>query len=1080
MASRPRIVIVLALITALPACFRTLSDIPEPGDGVTLVGTVVERELPSGIMVPVVGARISVLGVSDSAITDPLGLFQLSRLPLGALRVVIERPDSEGGGPRIARLLSSVQALVDGQLIPLGQIELGGHGDLQGSVALDDDTALGGAEGALVVLAETAFRGVVDREGRYLLPRLPEGRFDLAVFRAGYAPGRLQGVEVTAGEVRTLSTIVLPRADDAPPVTVRGRATLLGQTDSTGISVGFASESSSTTAAIAPVETDAAGSYAVTLPLGVYSARFEREGYRPVRLLGVVVLPQGVVGLLPVQLVAADSGDLDGDGIVDGDDGDRDNDGCPNTLDDAPDDPLRCRDLDGDGTDDSLDSDDDGDGLLDAEELSPGLDGVLSDPRLADTDRDGFDDGVDLCPAIADPEQADRDADGIGDACDQEPTILGFFPGEAAPGTFIQIQGRRFFTADPRFNVVRFGGGGVSFATVASATRLSVMVPFNGQSGRLTLDNPFGTATSSDTFTFLPAAPPPQIFDVIPRRFFPGAQLIVEGAALAGATIKVGGIDAAVSPLDPTPPPRSWERIAVTTSPALPRGPVLLEARNGSGSTTFDLEVIDAPSIFAVTPNPAGVGQRILISGTGFDAAGQEDQITVQFNGVAPVTPFSVASGAILVDVPVGATTGPLIVHHPGGDATFPSLAIDPGLPVILAVDPYLAEVGTSIDLIGRNLDAVTRITIAGQDAAITARTPAQLTVTVPAAAAPGPIIAESSFGSTPATDHLKILVREAARGVTGFVTGAFSEDGGLFFSIENGGRDGVTRDATTLAELTRRPLQLPAAGAIVTEMVLSPSRQVAVLGFTVGGSTMGTQLIDLPSFSPRFSCPSLPEEATGAGGGAAYVFSPDGQQIFGTRPRHLSSAQRDGIWFADVSRETCGVLAEQARTGNGLLAVLPTDRSHQLLVVHLQRGLAFVDIDPRSPGFGTMGPFRAGPGSFTEQLSWAPGAEGADGADFWRFAPGAVSERYSLAGRLPLVVGGSLASTSAQFAVSADRRWAAYALNSGGRLALVDLERARVAARGGTSSGRCAAHPIGLTFIATESTSLQRFTILE
>jgi hypothetical protein len=39
---------------------------------------------------------------------------------------------------------------------------------------------------------------------------------------------------------------------------------------------------------------------------------------------------------------------------------------------------------------------------------------------VADTDRDGFPDPIDVCPSITDPAQIDTDGDGVGDACDQE------------------------------------------------------------------------------------------------------------------------------------------------------------------------------------------------------------------------------------------------------------------------------------------------------------------------------------------------------------------------------------------------------------------------------------------------------------------------------------------------------------------------------------------------------------------------------------------------------------------------------------------------------------------------------------
>ena len=70
---------------------------------------------------------------------------------------------------------------------------------------------------------------------------------------------------------------------------------------------------------------------------------------------------------------------------------------------------------------------------------SPSHDGAPDgDPIVVghDEDRDGIDDGLDVCPHIADPGQLDTDGDRVGDACDPNPTSpidhLVFFDGFVA------------------------------------------------------------------------------------------------------------------------------------------------------------------------------------------------------------------------------------------------------------------------------------------------------------------------------------------------------------------------------------------------------------------------------------------------------------------------------------------------------------------------------------------------------------------------------------------------------------------------------------------------------------------------
>ena len=105
-----------------------------------------------------------------------------------------------------------------------------------------------------------------------------------------------------------------------------------------------------------------------------------------------------------------DQADLDGDGQGDACDDDRDGDGTSNALDAFPDDGAASTDTDGDGQPDTLtgpsstglveDLDDDGDGLLDTVETNTTVfvdeNDTGTDPLVADSDGDGFQDGTEV------------------------------------------------------------------------------------------------------------------------------------------------------------------------------------------------------------------------------------------------------------------------------------------------------------------------------------------------------------------------------------------------------------------------------------------------------------------------------------------------------------------------------------------------------------------------------------------------------------------------------------------------------------------------------------------------------------
>ncbi len=142
------------------------------------------------------------------------------------------------------------------------------------------------------------------------------------------------------------------------------------------------------------------------------------------------ILDGAEVGANPASPVDSDgdgipdvleSGDHDGDGIIDALDTDSDNDGIPDRVEAGPN-PLHPVDTDGDGTPDYLDRDSDGDGLPDA--LEGGV--VAGVPR--DSDGDGTPDYLDLdsdndtLPDALEGNASgsDQDGDGIDDAFDAD------------------------------------------------------------------------------------------------------------------------------------------------------------------------------------------------------------------------------------------------------------------------------------------------------------------------------------------------------------------------------------------------------------------------------------------------------------------------------------------------------------------------------------------------------------------------------------------------------------------------------------------------------------------------------------
>ena len=113
-------------------------------------------------------------------------------------------------------------------------------------------------------------------------------------------------------------------------------------------------------------------------------------------------------------------------------------------------------------------------------------------------------------------------------------SITSFSPTSGAVGTTITITGKGFTGATS----VKFGGTEATSFVVVSATSITAVVA-SGTTGTIVVITPGGTATSSVTFTFIPA---PTITSFTPTTSGAGATITITGTTFTGATIvKFGG-----------------------------------------------------------------------------------------------------------------------------------------------------------------------------------------------------------------------------------------------------------------------------------------------------------------------------------------------------------------------------------------------------------------------------------------------------------------------------------------------------------------------------------------------------------
>src|SRR5688572_3199095 len=211
----------------LSACIRNSKDLPGPQEGGFVSGIVVEQSLITGDTSGVAGALISELGTNSKLAANEDGRFIFERLPIGKnIYVDVRKLPRPMTSPTSVRRLPPFKILVDGQMVPLGEIRLGENGALEGRVLLEvEGTSPIGAGGTAVVVASTAFKGLTSEDGTFFIPSVPEGSFEIVAFRPGYRPARASGVTVSpAVTVRTRDLIM--EMGDAPNVSLEGEATL--------------------------------------------------------------------------------------------------------------------------------------------------------------------------------------------------------------------------------------------------------------------------------------------------------------------------------------------------------------------------------------------------------------------------------------------------------------------------------------------------------------------------------------------------------------------------------------------------------------------------------------------------------------------------------------------------------------------------------------------------------------------------------------------------------------------------------------------------------------------------------------
>ncbi len=325
------------------------------------------------------------------------------------------------------------------------------------------------------------------------------------------------------------------------------------------------------------------------------------------------------------------------------------------------------------------------------------------------------------------------------------------FDATAAKGQTINISGANFIVGGTG---VLFGGIPATMGSVPATTQITVTVPTNAVTGRLTVFTFAGTNVS--TTNFVVSGSGPSITDFTPTNGPVGTDVTINGGNLLTVTnVTFNGARS------PTVNVTAFTQIHAAVPTNATAGPIVVFTTTGAATSAAPFVVTGLkPIVSGFRPANGKSGDLVTIDGINFLFA-----TNVTFNGTNAAG-FGITSDTqITAVVPNNATTGPIAVLNAAGSGTSASnFSIGPH---ITSVTPFFGSPGTTVTISGDNVDAVTNVTFNGTNAFFTFTGLNQITATVPPDAHTGPVRLDAPGGSDVTSSNF--LVTGVAPIITGF-----------------------------------------------------------------------------------------------------------------------------------------------------------------------------------------------------------------------------------------------------------------------------------------------------------------------
>jgi hypothetical protein len=216
------------------------------------------------------------------------------------------------------------------------------------------------------------------------------------------------------------------------------------------------------------------------------------------------------------------------------------------------------------------------------------------------------------------------------------PTITSFSPVSGAQGSNVVITGTGFFAPA----TVSFNGVNAPAFTIISPTQINVTVPSNATSGKITVTNSVGSATSTATFYVTPF-----ISAINPTSGNPGTTITLTGTNLNNSTVRFNSTNV-------TPVTNSNTTITAVV-PAMAPGAVNVSVVNPGGTSNSRTFTVTSPVVLDEIVASANIaGQLILLKGSNLLGASKVTFGAVQANVLTNTS--TVVTALIPASLPVG------------------------------------------------------------------------------------------------------------------------------------------------------------------------------------------------------------------------------------------------------------------------------------------------------------------------------------------------------------------------------------------------------------------------------------------